>query len=45
MLNIAIITGYLVWSSKRGSYLITTHPSTMISIIKQIQASITGEAN
>jgi hypothetical protein len=36
--------GYLAWSSKRVSHLISTHPSTMISIIKQIQASITGEA-
>jgi hypothetical protein len=45
MLNIAIIAGYLAWPSKRVSHLITTHPSTMIRIIKQIQASITGEAN
>jgi hypothetical protein len=40
VLNIAIIA----WSSKRVLHLITTHPSTVISIIKQIQASITGEA-
>jgi hypothetical protein len=44
VLNIAIMIGYLAWSSKRVSHLISTHPSTMISIIKQIQASITGEA-
>jgi hypothetical protein len=44
MLNIAIIAGYLAWSSKNGSHLITTRPSTVINIIKQIQASITGEA-
>jgi hypothetical protein len=44
MLNIAIMTGYLAWSSKRVSYLISTHPSIMISIIIQIQASITSEA-
>jgi hypothetical protein len=44
MLNSANITGYLAWSSKRVSHLITTYPITMISIIKQIQASITGEA-
>jgi hypothetical protein len=30
---------------QNGSHLITTHPSTMISIIKQIQASITSEAS
>jgi hypothetical protein len=35
---------YLSWSSKRVSHLITTHPSIVISIIKQIQASIAGEA-
>jgi hypothetical protein len=45
MLNSANMTGYLAWSRKRVSHLITTHPSTVISIIKQIQASITGEAN
>jgi hypothetical protein len=44
VLNIAIMICYLAWSSKRVSHLISTHPSTMISIIKQIQASITGEA-
>jgi hypothetical protein len=44
VLNIAIMTTYLAWSSKRVSHLITTHPSTMISIINQRQASITGEA-
>jgi hypothetical protein len=32
----------MVWQN--GSHLITTHPSTMRSIIKQIQASITCEA-
>jgi hypothetical protein len=32
----------MVWQS--GSHLITTHPSIVISIIKQIQASITCEA-
>jgi hypothetical protein len=35
---------YLAWSSRRVSHLISTHPSIMISIINQIQASITGEA-
>jgi hypothetical protein len=44
MLNIAIMTGYLAWSSKRVSHLIFTHPSIMISIVNQIQASITSEA-
>jgi hypothetical protein len=44
MLNSANIISYLAWSSKRGSHLITTYLSTMISIIKQIQASITCEA-
>jgi hypothetical protein len=44
MLNSTNITSYLAWSSKRVSDLITTHPSTMISIIKQIQGSITCEA-
>jgi hypothetical protein len=36
--------GYLAWSSKRVSHLISTHPSTMTSIIIQVQASITSEA-
>jgi hypothetical protein len=36
--------GYLAWPRKRVSHLITTHPSTMTSIVKQIQASITSEA-
>jgi hypothetical protein len=44
VLNIAIMIGYLAWSSKRVSHLISSHPSIMISIINQIQASITGEA-
>jgi hypothetical protein len=44
VLNTVNITSYLAWSSKRGSHLLTTHPSTMINIIKQIQASITCEA-
>jgi hypothetical protein len=44
MLNIANKVGYLAWPSKRVSHLITTHRSTVISIIKQIQASIIGEA-
>jgi hypothetical protein len=44
MLNNVNIAGYLAWSSKRVSHLITTDPTTMISIIKQIHASITGEA-
>jgi hypothetical protein len=44
MLNSANMIGYLAWSSKRVSHLITTHPSIVISIIKQIQSSITGEA-
>jgi hypothetical protein len=43
VLNITIMIGYLAWSSKRVSYLITTHPSIMISITNQIQASIIGE--
>jgi hypothetical protein len=43
VLNIAIMTSYLPWSRKSVSHLITTHPSTMISIINQIHASITGE--
>jgi hypothetical protein len=43
VLTIAIIEGYLAWPSKRVSHLIT-NPSKMISIIIQIQASITGEA-
>jgi hypothetical protein len=43
VLNIAIMTSYLAWSSKRVSHLISTHPSIMISIINQIQASIIGE--
>jgi hypothetical protein len=42
--NIAIMTGY-AWSSKRVSIPITAHPSIVINIIKQIQASITGEAS
>jgi hypothetical protein len=40
LLNIAIMTSYLAWSSKRVSHLISTHRS----IINQIQASIIGEA-
>jgi hypothetical protein len=44
VLNIAIITGYLAWPSNRVSHLNSTHPSTVISIIKQIQDSITSEA-
>jgi hypothetical protein len=44
MLNSANMTSYLAWSSKGVSHLLTTHPSIVISIIKQIQASITGEA-
>jgi hypothetical protein len=43
VLNIAIMTCYLAWSSKRVSHLIFTHPSIIINIINQIQASITGE--
>jgi hypothetical protein len=38
------MTGYLAWSSKRVSHLISTHPSIMIGIVIQIQASITSEA-
>jgi hypothetical protein len=46
------MTGYLAWFSKRVSHLISTDPSkrfshlntTHPSIIKQIQAIITGEA-
>jgi hypothetical protein len=44
VLNIAIKIGYLVWSSKRVSHLITTHPRIMASIINQIQDGIIGEA-
>jgi hypothetical protein len=44
MLNIAIMTGYLAWSSKRVSHLISTLPSIMTGIIIQIQASIASEA-
>jgi hypothetical protein len=36
--------GYLAYSSKTVSHLISTHPSTMAGIIIQIQASITSEA-
>jgi hypothetical protein len=43
VLNITIMISYLAWSSKRVSYLISTHPSIMIGIINQIQASIIGE--
>jgi hypothetical protein len=43
VLNIAIMTTYLAWSRKRVLHLISTHPSIMINIINQIQASITGE--
>jgi hypothetical protein len=43
MLNIAIMTSYLAGSMKRVSYLISTHPSIMIRIMNQIQASIIGE--
>jgi hypothetical protein len=38
------MTGYLAWSSKRVSHIISTNPSIMISIINQIQTSITHEA-
>jgi hypothetical protein len=38
------MTGYLAWSSKRVSHLISTHPSTIIGIIIQIHASTTSEA-
>jgi hypothetical protein len=44
MLNIAIMIGYLAWSSKRVLHLISTHSNIMIGIIIQIQASITSEA-
>jgi 23S rRNA maturation mini-RNase III len=44
VLNIIIMTSYLAWSSKRVSHLISTHSNIMISIINQIQASITSEA-
>jgi hypothetical protein len=44
VLNITIMIGYLAWPSKRVSQLISTHPSTTISIINQIQASVTSEA-
>jgi hypothetical protein len=38
------MTGYLAWLSKRVSHVISTHPSIMIGIIIQIQASITSKA-
>jgi hypothetical protein len=44
VLIIAIMTSYLARSSKSVSHLISTHPSIMISIINQTQASITSEA-
>jgi hypothetical protein len=44
VLNITIMICYLAWSSKRVLHLISTHPSIMISIIKQRQASIISEA-
>jgi hypothetical protein len=44
MLDIAIMTGYLAWFSKKVSHLISTHPSVVIRIINQIQATITSEA-
>jgi hypothetical protein len=44
MLNTIRMIGYLAWSSKRVSHLISTDSSITISIINQIQASITGEA-
>jgi hypothetical protein len=43
VLNIAIMTGYLAWSSKRVSHLHSIHPSTMTGIVNQIQATIIGE--
>jgi hypothetical protein len=43
VLNIVIKIGYLAWSNKRVSHHIYTHPITMISMINQIQASITSE--
>jgi hypothetical protein len=45
VLNIIIMTGYLAWSSKRVSRLICTHASIMTSIVDQIQANVTCEAN
>jgi hypothetical protein len=44
VLNIAIMTSHLAWSSKSVSHLISTHPSIMISIVNQIQTSIISEA-
>jgi hypothetical protein len=44
VLNIAIMTSYLSWSSKRVSQLISTHPIIIKSIINQIQPGIIGEA-
>jgi hypothetical protein len=44
VLNIVVMIGYLARSSKRVLHLISTHPSTMTSVIIQIQASITSEA-
>jgi hypothetical protein len=38
------MTSPLAWSTKRVSHLISAHPSIMIGIVNQIQASITGEA-
>jgi hypothetical protein len=45
VLNIIIMTSYLAWSSKRVSRLICTHASIMTSIVDQIQANVTCEAN
>jgi hypothetical protein len=42
MLNIAIMIGYLTMSSIKECH-ISTHPSTVTSIVNQIQASIIGE--
>jgi hypothetical protein len=36
--------GYLTWSSKRVSHIISIHPSMMTDMIIQLQASITCEA-
>jgi hypothetical protein len=43
VLDIAIIANYLAWSSKGVSHLISTHPSIMTTVVKQIQANIIGE--
>jgi hypothetical protein len=44
VLNIAIMTSYLVRSTKKVSHLIFTHPSIMTNTVNQLQTSIISEA-